>query len=280
MLQAINTWEDYRAKLREFDAVLEHAKAVGAVMTGMVARSSHGRYGAQVFVKLLSHCIALRALAADTNRRSPRELLDVPSMSALARCVVEAHDAFEYVAGHNVTPAERTFRLQLWELHDQIRRLKMFTDLGWSPERLDDIRADVKRRQDDLQAHEFFARLPPELQAELRRRWAKGDPPAFHLGQRQRCELSGVNADWHNIITSQLAQYAHTLPSSVEQMTHLAPGSVEVHRLLAMPLVASLPFLVRVTQAIAAYMPANAPEPPSRTSRTMALWRQAAELAP
>lgn len=277
MLEAINTWGDYRTKVREFDAVLEYGKAVSSALVGLVPPSRHASYGEQIFIKLLSHCIVLRRLAADPSQRTPQELWDVPSMSAVARCVVEAHDAFEYIAGHEVAEAERAFRIKLWELHDKTRRLKMFGDIGSTDPRINDIRIEASRLEADLQGLKFFTSLPTEHQAVLRQRLAKGDPPAFHLSQRQRCAQSDVNADWYNAVTMQLSQHVHTLPFSVHQLFQFRAGTPEALRLMGLPLQMALPFLARVTLAMAALMPANVPQPPSRTARTMALWRTLAK---
>ena len=279
MLETINTWGDYKARVREFDAVLEHAKAMSAALVGFVAPSAQAAYGGLIFIKLVAHCAALRSLAAESGDRTAKDLQDVPSMSALARCAVEAHDAFEYIAGHDVTDAERSFRIQLWELHDRARRLKMFGDMDAADPRVGALRADVAQRQSALEADAFFASLHAELRAALSQRLAKGDPPAFHLGQRQRCALSGVNADWHNAATLQLAQQAHTLASSAALPVEVQPATTEALRLMTLPLLFALPFLARVTSTTAQLIPERAPEPPSRTARTMAAWRSVAEQA-
>jgi hypothetical protein len=88
----------------------------------------------------------------------------------------------------------------------------------------------------------------------LRLRLRRSDPPDFHLSRRQRCELSGVNADWHKAVTMQLSQHVHTLPYSVHQLLHFQAGSPEALRLMA----------------------GRSPRPPSRTARTMAVWREVA----
>ncbi|RZL90107.1 MAG: hypothetical protein EOP73_29575 [Variovorax sp.] len=277
MLQAIHSVEDYRARVRAFDAVLEHARAVASAVAAVPAGSAHAAYGEQAFLKLLMHCVALRTLAGDPARAAPRALLDVPSLCAVARSAVEAHDAYEYIAGHEMAAEERTFRLQLWELHDLARRLKMTGDLGAADARLSHLPARVELLRARLDADAFMATLQPELQAELRRRFSRGDPPAFHLNQRQRCTLSGVDADWYGDVMLLLSQYAHTLPFSLHQVFESPAGSPEALRLMAMPLVTALPFLVRVTQAVGLRHPGASPEPPSRTARTMATWRAMAE---
>lgn len=272
MLETINTWNDYRTKVREFDAVLEHGKAVAAALSGAAATTPQASYGGQIFLKLLGHGVALRRLAPDPGQPMPRELVELPSMSALAHGVIEAHDAFEYIAGHAVSDDERGFRIRLWELHDATRRLRILAGAGSAPPGADDIRADARRLQAALEAHPLLASLAPELQAELRKRFSRGEPPAFHLSQRQRCELSGVNADWHKAVTLQLSQHVHTLPFSVQQLSQLPASAPQALGLLALPLVFALPFLARTTLAVDRLIPSRAPAPPSRTARTMALW--------
>jgi hypothetical protein len=274
MLEEINTWGDYRTKLREFDAVLEHGKAASAALTGLTLSAPHTSYGEQIFVKLLAHATTLRRLAPDPNQQS--EPWDLSSMSAVARCVVEAHDAFEYIAGHPVTDAERGFRIRLWELHDATRRLKMLAGIGSTDPAIAGIRADAARLQLALEAHEYIASLPPVPQAELRLRLRRNDPPDFHLSRKQRCEMSGVDADWHNAVTMQLSQYVHTLPFSVHQLMQFQAGTPEALRLMALPLVFALPFLARVIHGMELLLPGRILKPPSRTARTMAAWRELA----
>ena len=280
MLQEINNWGDYRTKVREFDAVMEHAKAVASTLVGQAAPTAHVRYGEQIFMTLLTHGISLRSLVGDTNQRMPGDLWGVPPMCAVARCVVEAHDAFEYVAGHEMGSSERAFRLLLWELHDLARRLRMTAEAGPDDAHAQALRADAQRLRGGLEGHAFLGSLAPELQAELRRRLARGEPPAFHLGQRQRCALSGVDADWHNAVTGQLAQYVHTLRSAVRQLASLKVETPEALRVVAMPLLFTLPFLVRATQGVVKLMQGKVPEPPSRTARTMLAWSALAERGP
>lgn len=277
MLEAINTWSDYRTTVREFDAVLEHGKALSTVWATASPVTPQSSYGAQIFVKLLGQCMALRRLAPDPMQPMPRGLLDLPSMSMAARGVIEAHDVFEYVAGHAISASERTFRIRLWELNDAMRRLKILALLGSPDPAILGIRADAARLQLALEGHEYLATRPAAEQAEFRLRLHRSDPPEFHLTRRQRCELSGVNAAWHKAALLQLSQLAQTLPFSVNQLLHFEPGSPEALRLLGQPFVLVLPLLARVTQAATSLMSANAPTPPSRTARTMQAWRELAE---
>ena len=114
-------------------------------------------------------------------------------------------------------------------------------------------------------------------QAELRLRLRRNDPPDFHLNRRQRCEMSGVDADWHKHVTMQLSQHVHTLPFSVHQLLQFQAGTPDALRLIAQPLAFTLPFLARTIQAMDQLVPMRIPKPPSRTARTMAVWRELAQ---
>lgn len=277
MLNAINTWSDYRSRLREFDAVLEYAKAVSAALRGLTADSPQLSYGEQIFVKLLAHAVTLRRLApASSPQDAMQEPWDLASMCAVARCLVDAHDAFEYIAGHAMSASERGFRIRLWELHDATRRLKILRLIGANDPDVDSLRADAARLQLALESHEHLATLPELTQAELRLRLRRSDPPEYHLSRQERCALSGVDAGWHKSITLQLAQHAHTLPFSVQGHLAAPGGNADAPRLMALPLVFSLPFLVRVIQALDTLRPGRLPRPPSRTARTMQAWRELA----
>jgi hypothetical protein len=277
MLETINNWGEYRSRVREFDAVLEHGKAALAALGSVEPDSARIHYGAQIYAKLVAHAAALRRLAADPAEAGVGTLWDMPSMCAIAHCAVEAHDVFDYVAGHDVGDEERSFRVLLWAVHDATRRVKALdAAMGATDERINGIRADAERLKGDLEAHAFLATLPAELQQELRRRLAAGQPPAFHLGLKQRCASSGVDADWHAAVTRQLQHYVHTLPFTTHQLAHLSLDSAEAIRLVALPLFATLPFLARVIDALTLALPGRLPMPPSRTGRTMQAWRQVA----
>ena len=128
--QRLKNWEDYRVEVRQFDAILEHSRAVSNSLIGKTTPSSNASYAEQIFVKAISHCLVIRQLAADPDRKRPNELWDVPSMSAIARCVIEAHDAFVYICAKGQTAEEASFRVLLWEAHDKTRRVRMLSAIG------------------------------------------------------------------------------------------------------------------------------------------------------
>lgn len=269
MQRDAKSWDRYADEIREFDLVLAHARAVSDSLVGTSVPSPHASYGEQIFVKLLSHCICLRRLLPDPGQRATGELWDVSSLSAIARCVIEAHDAFEYVAGHAASDAERELRLLLWELHDKTRRARMLEAIGSVDPRTDDIRADAARLKGELESHALYE----TLRKDDRKKIAAGDPPAYHLSQRERCIASGINHEYYNAVTMQLSQHVHSLPFSIHQLFAFKAGSQAALHLMSMPARFALPFLARVTEGMAALLPGKTPPPPKEVAKSMAIWR-------
>lgn len=269
MRDAATEWEKYSSTVRDYDAVLGHAKAVSASLVGLTPASSHISYGEQIFVKLLAHCITLRQLAPDPARKNPKELWDLPSMSSVARCIIEAHDAFVYITLGRVEPEERAFRIHLWKLHDQSRRAKMLQGIGSQDPRGEEIRKSVERLQQEVKESPFYQ----SLEAGVKRKLVDNDPPPYYLSQRERCAMYGVNFDYYNAITMQLSQYVHTLPFAIHQLFNFKAGNPDELVLMSLPLQYAMPFLSRVTDEMRLLFSEHAPSPPSGTAKTMALWR-------
>ena len=167
-------WAKYRTTVREFDSVLEHAKAVSGSTVGLTSEDRSQIFGEQIFVKMLAHCVTLRQLSPDPTRQKPSEFWDLPSVNAIARCVIEAHDAFAYVTNADIDDAERDFRLTLWELHDKTRRLKMLEAIGSTDPRNAQIRSDADRLLSKTTEHARFGSLPVPLRKKL-----TADPPGL-----------------------------------------------------------------------------------------------------
>ncbi len=261
-------WHKYQASVRQFDAILEHARSVSSSLVGLKTPSANASYGEQIFVTMLAHCLTLRRLAPDPNRQTLDEMWDLPSMCAIARCMIEAHDAFNYIAAAAVPESEHDFRISLWELHDKTRRLKMLDAIGSKKPEVASIREQCSVLTAKVTGHAAF----PTIRRDVQRKILDGDSPAFHLSQRERCEASGLNFEYYNTVTMQLSQYVHTLPFALHQLFSFRAGAEEALHLMALPLEYVLPFLGRTTTEMRSLLPVHTPDAPARTARAMAVW--------
>jgi len=174
-----------------------------------------------------------------------------------------------YIAGPTVPQNETELRILLWEAHDKTRRVAMLEAIGSSSLKKDQMQAEAARLLRAIQDHPLFKSLRIDIQKKI----SKGDPPAFHLSQRELCQEGGVDHEFYVAVTMQLSQYVHTFPFSVHQLFNFSAGSLESLRMMALPLQFALPFLSRSVEGMRHVSPIKTPEPPSRTARSMQLWR-------
>lgn len=265
----LKSWSDYRKEVRDFDAVLEHAKAVSHALVGKTCPSTNASYAEQIFVKAISHCLVIRQLVPDPERKRENELWDVASISAVARCVIDAHDAFVYISAIGCSVEETTFRQLLWESHDKTRRASMLRAIGSRDPRNPGLFKDSEELIAKVMSHPVFAIIRKDLQKKV----VKGDPPAYHLSQRELCVAASIDYDYYTAITMQLSQYVHAHPFSVRQLFAFKAGTLDSLRQMALPMQYSIPFLARITEDVRRLFPGITPDPPSRTAKSMALWR-------
>ena len=269
MLNSADDWGKYRACIRDFDAILEHARAVSASLAGLTPNSVHLGYAEQIYVKLIVHGITLRTLAPHPTKRRVGELWDLGSMCAVARCLIEALDALLYISDTGPTQEERDFRLQLWLLHDQTRRSKMLNAIGSTHQQADEIRLGASERTASIQTHPYFANLKPNHRKSI----CEGDPPVFHLSQRERCVAKALDYNYFNTATMHLSQYVHTLPHSVHQLFEFKAGNPDLLHLMSLPFQYTLPFICAAAAEMQTLFPDRTPEPPSRVRTKMKSWK-------
>ena len=233
------TPERYRDVLREFDSLLAHGRAVSERLTGRKIPRKEVSYADAIYTKLLCHAISLRKLSPSFTQDS--ELWDVASAAAVARALIEAFDAFAYIGIHPITETEREFRILLWKLHDQQRRLQMLEKVRSCDPQVEHIRNRARTLLSSVIGHSFY----PSISKEVQRKITKGDAPAFHLSQRELNIASGIDHDYHTTATMFLSQYVHTFPFSLHQLMEFRAGEPEALGLSSIPLQYSMAFMAK-----------------------------------
>lgn len=266
------TPEKYWEILAEFDTLLSHAHALCDRLTDRAFEGQHLAYVDTIYTKLLCHGISLRRLSPTLDAKvAQQELWDLPSVSAIARSLIEAYDALAYIGAPNIGDGEREFRLLLWDAHDQSRRLTMLEKIGSVHTRVDEIRQKAAALSEQIKSHECFANASKDLQARVKR----GEP--FHLTQKELNVAHGINDDFYAAATMFLSQYVHTLPFAIHQLMHAKAGDPASIQLSSMPLRYTMPFIVKAVDAMTALWP-DAEEPVKDDLKMLIRqWRHVAE---
>ena len=259
------TPERYRKLVVEFDAMVGQAQAVSNNLVGMTVEGNRS-YAEAIFTKLVCHALSLRKLSPRSDPEA-QELWDLASCSAVARALIESYDALAYIAINEVSEAERQFRVLLWELHDQQRRLKMLARVGSVDASIPNMEQHAEHQRQRLLAHPTFVTLARDVQGKIR----GGDAPPVHTSQRELNEASGVNHDYYVGATMFLSQYVHTYPISVHQLMYFRAGEPDALHLASMPLQYVLPFIAKAIDGMEKIWPTCA-VPSDREAPSYRTW--------
>lgn len=262
------TPDRYRKLLREFDALISHARAISDRLVGRPIEQKSLSYSDAIYTKLICHGISLRKLSPSLDSAQSSELWDVASACAVARALIEAYDALAYISVHQVESPEREFRVLLWELHDQQRRLTMLEKIGSVDPRVGDIRKRVGELSARLEAHSFYSRASKEVRGKV----SRGEAPPVHLSQRDLNAASGINHEYYIAATMWLSQYVHTFPLSLHQLMHFRAGESDALHVSSMPLQYSMAFLAKAIEGMVQIWPEGEIEPSEEVQRVLRSW--------
>lgn len=262
----------YRNLLNEFDVLISAARAISDRLEGSRIDHKFLSYSDAIYNKLVCHGISLRRISPSLDTQT-NELWDIASACAIARALIEAYDALAYIAVHEVTPLEREFRVLLWELHDQQRRLSMLEKIKSADPRVSDIRERVNELSEKLKSHEFYLSTSKELRGKVARREA----PAVHISQKELNAASGINHEYYVAATMFLSQYVHTYPMSLNQLMNFRAGTPDALHMSSMPLQYSMPFLAKAIEGMVIVWPQVSFETNDEIDQVMQSWLMIAE---
>lgn len=262
------TPDRYRKLLYEFDALISHARMISDRLVGRSIEQKFLSYSEAIYTKLICHGISLRKLSPSLSSTQTYELWDVASACAVARALIEAYDALAYIAVHQIESSEREFRVLLWELHDEQRRLAMLKKIGSADPRVADICRRVGELSGMLTAHLFYS----DTSKEFRRKVARGEAPPVHLSQRDLNAASGINHEYYITATMWLSQYVHTFPFSLSQLMDFRAGQPAALHLSSMPLQYSMAFLAKAIEGMVRIWPEGDVETSEEVGRMLRSW--------
>lgn len=240
----------YKEILNSFDGLVSYATTISHELTGIETNDDRLLYATVIFSKLVCHAHSLRKIAPNLEPNQT-ELWDISSTSAIARCLIETYEALSYISINDVTVDVRDFRIKLWKLHDQQRRLKMLNQIGSQNPEVTNLQRDVDLLLKEVTNHQLFLSCTNEIKQKIN----KGDAPAFYLSQKQRNIDGGINHEYHDTVTMHLSQYIHTYPMSVHQLMNFQAGEPESLRLCSLPIQYSMAFLALAIEGMFGIFP-------------------------
>ena len=238
------SWDRYKNVVKEFDLIFDYAKQLSDALVGEVPPTPQHRYAAELFIKLLAHCATLRGISPDPTRQKTSELWDLPSVAAIARCVIESFDAMAYIASRHSESEEKEFRVLLWELHDSNRRFKMLSALGITGDRYFELVTTEQQLHARVVAHPHFTKIGRNHQKKIEAR----DPPESYVSLKDQCASNGVSHSYYLAVTMHLSQFVHSHPFALHQLSKFQGGSTEALDQMSLPIQYAMAFLSRAIE--------------------------------
>ena len=172
--------KDYLENLETFEDFFDFSVDVSD-STMRIHVPSHLVRANQLFTRLTVTSMSIIHLCpANRIWGSSAQFWDFISVATLARNLIENYHAFFYIGVEEVTTAERSFRLDLFNFHLTNEKYKLYKEGGSGEEILKEFEEKLPIAKEGLKAHPFFLHLSREKAKKI----LKGDESML-LSQRE-----------------------------------------------------------------------------------------------
>lgn len=268
----------YRDVMLAFDAVFDYLRSVGRSLNGRSTTSKRQLVCGRILVKIIAHCTSMRALAPDPSDLYADFYWDPSSLSAISRCVVEAHGPFVHFASPRESSEVEDFEWLLWRVHEAERRVSMSSNLGFGLDTSEARREQVESAKAEVVAHRLFRKV---VSGHYHGKWRReGDSVHLALHPRDLCRAENINEGYYSFVMDRLSQDVHTLPYAVEELMKFQAGSNDAIHAMTMPFAFCLPFMARVGLKSRECFGGFVPLPAPKTQRVMDIQKRLSEVGP
>lgn len=158
----------------------------------------------QVFAKFAIHTATAVRLLPDEQHRT----VDVSALAALARIVIECHDALIYFTQKGLSPEEQEFRRELYMFHSSFEAVEILERFGFQPDHESAQWQDVFLRgsEHSLSSLPYFQALPSKEQKML----LSGRKAYYWRGSRPKPAF--VKERHESALFKLLSNHVHSFP--------------------------------------------------------------------
>ena len=251
--------------------VLDYCAAVSNALASHDSTTDREHNAKLIFTKLVGHGISLYRLSPTGKvpaKLGATEFWDVSSLFCICRALVEAFDALAYVSIEEISDDERAFRILLWRLHAEDRKLQALTLIRSGRPEVASLAVEVKRLREQLAASPFMPQIDSSSRSEL---LGKKIQP-FHIRPPERNRRNGVNHEYYMASYILLSAHTHTYPMALQQLTEFQAGDSESLRLIALPTQYAIGFLSKAILGIKGIFHGLIPPPAPSAANAIEVW--------
>lgn len=211
--------EGYRAALKQFDAAICEALAVGQAAAGRTT-AEHLDYATRIYARICGHAVAfIRAAPKSRWTHSDSEFWDFTAVAGHARSIIEGQLLFRYTIKSPESSDEWSARLNVMHLNDCCRRIKVLDGVA-DPAEVSAFSTESENLRDRLRKNPWFSRLDQKLQKRL----LSGDLLTI-TDRDDQIKALGWEKKYFDRIWVLLSQYTHVLTLSFYRMERNGRGT-------------------------------------------------------
>jgi hypothetical protein len=252
-------------------SVLDHCAIVSNTLALHSSATDRERNAKLIFSKLVGHGISLYRLSPTgmvPSDPGATEFWDVSSTFCICRALVEAFDALAYVAIEAVSDEERDFRVLLWQLHAEDRKLQALKLIHSKRVEVSSFESNVKELRETLAKHPFIEQLDKPTRSEL---LGKKLQP-FHIRTPERNRRNHVNHEYYTASYILLSAHTHTYPMALQQLAAFQAGDPESLRLIALPTQYAIGFISKALLGVTSIFTTLSLAPAPSASDAIETW--------
>jgi hypothetical protein len=266
--EARQTEDSFLEVIRDLKNLTMFAHAISRELSGKPSAVASEFYASIIFAKIVMHSLTVA-------RNTPRALKithddegalwDVASICAIARSIIESHDALAYVAIHPVDERTRNIRIKAWELHDKERRARMLSFINSTSPELVRIEGDADIIRQELLASD---QLNKSYKGKIRGHQC----PDFLLTLEERNKASNINHAYYLGAKMFLSAYVHTHPISAHQLMDFRAGNPASLNFISLAVRYSVVFLAKAIEGMGFVFGNRIPRPDESVERVLDIW--------
>ena len=256
--------------------VLDQCALVSQLLSDQVSTSERQHNAKLIFSKLAGHGISLYRLSPTGQipaQPGSTEFWDVSSLFCICRALIEAFDALAFVAIEEVSEDERSFRVLLWRLHAEDRKLQALKLIRSERPEVVALDAEVKALRGQLEKSAFYLLLDKSVRTAVVGK--KIEP--FHIRPPERNRRNRVNHEYYMASYILLSAHTHTYPMALQQLAAFQAGDSESLRLISMPSQYAIGFLSKALLGIQGIFPESSQPAQAEVTDVVETWSQIVE---
>jgi hypothetical protein len=212
--------KEYLNEVTAFESSLNECLTLSQRCAGIRSPTGAHFYASVLFTTLCTRSFSFGMLLPGTSLAKKKiDHWDYASLAVVARSILEVRISFFYLCVEDSSSEEWECRWNIFNLHDCVARIHLFTELDPSSPDLKGFEAQAEELRNRLATNAFFAALPPSQ----KRHFLRGRD-AYLVPLEVIAAAAGVEINEFRWIYKFLSSHVHGLPLSFYRMGEVDRG--------------------------------------------------------